>query len=370
MTLYRMKLQIKMIRAVWDVFGFGTKLLSWALLIPVGGILATLLFWLDNLFFPGFHRVKVERPIFIIGHPRSGTTFLHRLLTQTGEYAVFMLWELAVPSLLGRRLAGPLVERRIRTGRDVVFPKEVGHEMRLDSIEEEEVLFSLIGNTQFVTLTSPLAFSDWDYAELVYCEEQPKRLRKQAMRYFRHCLQRHIYQTGRMQVVAKPNYSGMRIPSLLEEFPDARIVYLVRSPQETIPSHLSLHRNMLDHEWGLENIPEDRLKRYFTRRYRYDVAFYRYVEDLIESGSIQRSQLMVIPYPKLHTDLSDIVANVVEFTGLTLSNELQQRIQEQCRKQESYKREHRNLEPESFGISRARIAEDLGFVFDKYGFPK
>jgi len=370
MTFYRIKLQLKMIRAVWEVFGFSTKLISWAVLMPLGGVVLTLLFWLDNVFFPGFHRVKVEKPIFIIGHPRSGTTFLHRLLTQTGEFAVFMLWELAVASILGRRLFAPLIKRKLAMGKDVVFPKEVGHEIRLDSVEEEEFVFALTGNTQFVTLTSPLSFSDWDYAELVYCEEQPKRLRRQAMRFFRHCLQRQIYHTGKTQVVAKPNYSGMRIPSLLQEFPDAKIVYLIRSPYETIPSHLSLHRNMLDHIWGLKNIPEDRLKRYFARRYRYDVAFYRYVEDLLESRTIDSSQLMVVSYSRLRADLAAVVQQIVEFTGLQLSAELRQRIAEQCRAQETYKREHRNLEPEAFGISKVKIAEDLGFVFDKYGFPR
>jgi hypothetical protein len=367
---YRIKIHLKILRATWDTFGFGTALLTRLMLAPVAGFGVMLLFLLDNVFFPGWRRVKVEKPIFIIGHPRSGTTFLHRLFAQTGEFAVFELWELMMPSILGRRLLRPIVRRRVRAGKGVIYPREVGHELSLDSVEEEELLFSFTGNTQFVTINSPLAFSDWDYAELVYCEEQPKRLRRQTMRFFRHCLQRHIYDTGKTQVVAKPNYSGMRIPSLLEEFPDAKIVYVVRSPCETIPSHLSLHRKMLDYQWGLKNIPEDRLTRYFVRRYRYNVAFYRYVEDLIESKTVDSSQLMVLSYAKLREDLDEAVDQVIEFTGLQLSDELRGRIREQCDAQKSYRREHHNLEPEAFGISKKKIAEDLGFVFEKYGFSK
>jgi len=370
MIWFRIKIHVKILRATWDTFGFGTRFVFQLLFAPLLGLVAMLLFALDNVFFPRFRQVKIEKPIFIIGHPRSGTTFLHRLFAQTGEFAVFKFWELMVPSILGRRLLAPIVERRIRAGKGIIYPKEAGHELCLDSIEEEELLFSLTGNTQFVTLNSTLAFSDWDYAELVYCEEQPKRLREQTMRFFKHCLQRHIYYTGNTQVVAKPNYSGMRIPSLLEEFPDAKIVYIIRSPMETIPSHLSLHRNLLNYNWGREKIPEDRLKRYFARRYRYDVAFYRYVEDLIEGGEVDGSQFLVLPYSELRENLEVAAKRVIEFTGLELSDDLLERIQKQCDAQKGYRREHRNLAPEDFGISRKKITEDLGFVFEKYGFPK
>ncbi|MEM6704121.1 MAG: sulfotransferase, partial [Acidobacteriota bacterium] len=37
-------------------------------------------FLLDELFYRGYRRVRIERPLFILGLPRSGTTHLHRTL--------------------------------------------------------------------------------------------------------------------------------------------------------------------------------------------------------------------------------------------------------------------------------------------------
>lgn len=42
---------------------------------------------LDHLIYPGFRRIPLDRPVFIIGNPRSGTTFLHRFLLETQQQA-------------------------------------------------------------------------------------------------------------------------------------------------------------------------------------------------------------------------------------------------------------------------------------------
>jgi hypothetical protein len=368
MVLFRLKLYFRVLAATWATFGFGREFLS-HLLVPILGLLQAVPLVLDSVFFPGFRRVKVRRPVFIVGHPRSGTTFLHRLLAQTGESATFRLWEIMLPSLLLRKLAGPFIRRRIRNGKGVLFPKSVGHEAALDSIEEEELLFMHVANTQFMTLLTPLGFGNWDTVELVYCDQRPERLRRKTLHFFRRCLQRQIHDRGKLQVIAKLNYSGMRLRSLFEEFPDAKLIYVVRSPYDTIASHLSLHRSMFDYKWGLGSIPANRLQRYFERRYRDDVALYRYVEGLLENGSFDSSQLMVLSYDALTKDREKAVRAVVEFTGLRLSDAAWRQIRQQCQAQGHYRREHQVLPLEDFGLSKQRIAQDLEFVFKKYGFP-
>ena len=50
----------------------------WLLGVPVSVLilLNQLCLLLDHVLFPGFRRVRVERPVFIIGHARSGTSLL------------------------------------------------------------------------------------------------------------------------------------------------------------------------------------------------------------------------------------------------------------------------------------------------------
>ena len=67
------------------------------------------------------------RSVFVIGHARSGTTLVHRLMSQDeGRFSFFVLYEMYFPSLLqkkviralaafDRRWLGGFFERRVRT---------------------------------------------------------------------------------------------------------------------------------------------------------------------------------------------------------------------------------------------------------------
>ena len=355
--------------ATWRVLGFSREFFVRLLVLPAAGWFLELLLVLDHIFYPSIRKVRVERPVFIVAHPRSGTTFLHRLLSSGDDFVVFRAWEIMLPSLVGRKLFRRAFERKMKTAPGF-FPKEVGHESTLASVEEEELLFLHIGNTQFMPILTPLGFSEWDFAPLVFCDQQPPAVQRHAARFLRKCLQRQIVYTGKTQVLAKPNYSAMRLRSLLEEFSDARVIYLVRSPLETIPSHLSLHRNMMNHQWGLSRLPAEGVTRYFQRRYQYNVELYRHMEELIEQRIIPDSQLMVLSYEKLRTSPLAVAQEVAEFAGLQLSEAAWDEIRRQDAQQKTFQREHHNLPLEEFGLMRETIVRDLGFVFDKYGFAK
>jgi hypothetical protein len=358
------------LEGTWNAFGLSPKLLTYGLRRPLVLLATRTLMALDHVLVPGFRRTPVVKPVFVLGHPRSGTTFVHRLLTQTREFAVFELWETFLPALCVRPLVRPLVRRIVARGGGVYLPKEAGHLSALTEVEEEDMLLLLTGNTQFTANLTPLAFADWDFTELVLGDEQSPRERKRATRFLRSCLQRQLYATGLPRAVTKMVYSAPRAKSLLEEFPDARFVYLVRSPLETIPSHLSLDRNMFDHLWGLERIPTHLLQRYYERRYQHALDFYRYVERLIDSRAIPEEQLLVIKYDDLRSQLAATMDRVIAFAELPCSDRLRELIQEQSQAQARYERPHKNAPLDEFGLGHKRIVDDLAPVFDKYGFAR
>ncbi len=74
---------------------------------------------LDHVFYPGHRKHAIDRPIFIIGNPRSGTTFLHRLLLGAGDMAALELWEMMFPAITARKLLGGIVPT---TGQAVTGP--------------------------------------------------------------------------------------------------------------------------------------------------------------------------------------------------------------------------------------------------------
>ena len=81
------------------------------LLLQLGQAISATTPGLDHLFYPRHRTQPIDRPIFVIGNPRSGTTFLHRLLLGAGGMAAFELWEMLFPAITARKLLGRIVPR-------------------------------------------------------------------------------------------------------------------------------------------------------------------------------------------------------------------------------------------------------------------
>ena len=52
-----------------------------------------------------FANIEIKNPLFILGFPRSGTTFLHKTLTNDNQFTTPLLWELLfAPSILQKKI--------------------------------------------------------------------------------------------------------------------------------------------------------------------------------------------------------------------------------------------------------------------------
>ena len=378
---------LRILSSTLDTFGIGMWFFYYLFKIPVKLLYIHISLFSDNIFYPGYRHVKITSPIFIIGHPRSGTTFLHTLLTPTKEFLVFKDWELNHPSLTMRKLLQKSKLLRIlfslisdlrfspyRIRNEIIKSNEHGiggriqdYKHNIDLIaQEEELLFLHILDTQFLTLETPLGFSKEGYPELCFNDDQPHQ--EKSLLFFKDCFKRQIYYTGKKQIIAKINFSLFRIKTLLKVFPDAKIIYLARSPLETIPSHFSLHLRLLDRQFGLSNIPSDKLQMYFKHRYHYNVLFYKYFDALMNTHEIPETNILEISYDSLKNDLRNVVNRIKLFTNLEFSSMLEDIINKQAGDQPSYKRKHKNLSLEELNLTEDKIRTDFDFVFKRYGF--
>ena len=364
------KIYFKILLSAWKNFGIGVVFFRWLFVIPTFLVFTRITFFLDRIFFPQYCKIQVKKPIFIIGNPRSGTTFLHHFLIEKGNFIGFEAWHLFFPALTARYLFSPFINYLLKKNRSVIVPDEIGHGVFLDKLEEEELLLLHKLDTQFVFQLSPLAFDDLEYPELRFYDQQPESRRLSSVRFFKSCLQRQIYYTGKEQIVAQMHFSTHRIKTLLQIFPDAKFIYLIRSPHETIPSHLSLTRNLFKHRWKLKNIPLEKLNRYFQRRYRYDLDIYRYFYELKKNQEITENQVMILEYDLLKSELEKALEKILAFTEVKNSDKLRSAAKLQVKSQKQYKRKHKVMDLEEFGLSKKQITEALPFVFQEYDFDK
>lgn len=361
-----LKIYLAIVRVSWQNFGLKLPFWQWSMLMPCFLGFTHFTLWLDQFFFPQYRKISVEAPIFIIGNPRSGTSFLHRQLTQTQEFAAFETWQLIFPALTARVLFKPLIDYLIKTGRSTLLPAHLGHELSLSKVEHDEFLFFYKLDTQFVTVLTPLAYDDQEYPELRFHDQQQCHRRLSSVQFLKGCLQRQLFSTSRERVIAHLHFSVNRVKSLLEVFPDAKFIYLVRSPHETIPSHLSLNYNTLHHTKSAQTVSIDKLNRFFQRRYRYDIELYQYFNSLQKSQDISPQNLMVIEYSQLLSSLSTFLEKIFEYIAIQPSQQLTQAIQrsEACQKQ--YTRKHKIIPLEKFNLTHQQIETDLHFIFNQY----
>jgi hypothetical protein len=324
---------------------------------------------MDHIIFPRFRTVDVKKPVFIIGHPRSGTSFIHHLFARKDEVAAFKTWHIFFPSLTARFLFRPLINFLIKK-KITLVPTETGHQIAFEKPEEEELLFGFNLDTQFFLVGTLLGFAKEDLREFRFHDLQPKKRRIKSVRLVKQCFQRHIYDTGKTQIFAQTHFSTHRILTLLEVFPDAKFIYLDRSPHETLPSYFSLIYNFLDTLYGINRFSSDQLFGFFKSRYRDSLDLYRYFFDLWHTEKINHENVLILSYEMMMKDLMKAYERILTFTGMQTNPELRHYVEVQAEKQRRYQRKHDVRALTEFGIEEKRITEDFTFILGPTPFPE
>nr|MDJ0592509.1 sulfotransferase [Pleurocapsa sp. MO_226.B13] len=190
-----------------ETFGLGIIFWRWLLFLPLYLLFTHATLFLDKIFFSRYQKVDIKNPVFIIGNPRSGTSFLHTLLTQTEDFVSFKTWEIFFPSLTARVFIKPIINFLIRRKLTQIMPESSGHGLYLDRVEHDEFLFVHRLDTQFLLLLSPLSLSDREYPELRLYDRQSDSRRYRSVKFFQECLKRQIYYSKKEQVIAHIHFS-------------------------------------------------------------------------------------------------------------------------------------------------------------------
>jgi hypothetical protein len=186
---------------------------------------------------PDYAAVAIERPIFVTGLPRTGTTALHRLLVADPAHQGLEAWLTEAPQPRPPReswAADPFF-RRIQAGYEAhhaEHPEFMGvHYMAADQVEEcWQLLRQSMRSISYECLAHLPAYSSW--------------LRGQdwAGAYRRH--RRNVQLIGlpdrdRRWVLKNPSHL-FALDALLEAYPDALVIQTHRPAREAIASACSL----------------------------------------------------------------------------------------------------------------------------------
>lgn len=330
----------------------------WGLGAPVFYIFTRFFIFFDVLVYPKIRQTEVAQPIFIMGHPRSGTSFFQKQVYKSGKVASFTTFDILFPSVLQRKILRPFAVLLRQLGINILQGADRGHEISLEGVEEDEALFLHRLDSEIITFICPWILTDDKYMEMGFKLGWNDSVgNKSSLRFYRACLKRHIFYTQKTQIVAKCNPSVFRIKQLLKIFPDAKFVYMVRSPQQSIQSFLSFSHRFID-----PLLTPEEQKHFFQRKYKWCVQLYRYFEQVKEH--IPPEQLLILPFTEVRDNLKISLERFFTFAGTKPPKAYWQTFG--LGHNGRHKKIHSNAPLERFGLTRHQITDDLGFVWKQY----
>jgi hypothetical protein len=311
----------------------------------------------DRLIFG--HKVRAtklaEPPLFVLGHWRSGTTLLHELLirdkrfTYPNTYECFaplhFVWtEWFVPPMLSWLLPSTRPMDMMEAGWN--HPQE-----------DEFALVNLGVPSPYLSWAFPQhgPVSD-EYLDLVSLSESEREKWKATLKYF---VQRVASMRNRRIVLKSPTHTA-RVKTLLEIFPDARFVHIVRDPLALFPSTIRLW-NTLSQVQGLQTVG-DGLP--WVERQVLDTFARMYERFELDRDLIPEGHLAELRYEDLVADPVEQMRGVYEQLNLGGFEHVRPEIAQ-------YAADHAGYRPGRYSLSPTtieRVRRHWAPYFERYGY--
>jgi hypothetical protein len=344
------------------------RLLIW---VPLVASFHAVCFFLDALLFPRLRQIEVRTPVFLVGHARSGTTLLHRLMSADGDrFCSNRMIELYFPSLLqkrairalgaldrrflGKRLARRVrawEERRYRATRDI-------HAMGLFKPEEDDLFFYYSCASGFWMTKLPYLGK----LDFYYVDRWPEKKRRRLMRFYRDCIRRQLYLDGpeKTYTSKSPVFAG-RVAALIEEFPDARFGITMRDPGETIPSLLKLLKTSFK-LYGLDPAESER-----ALAVQVEISLDTYLHPLAVLAQHPETPRALIDYTQLTAAPRAAVEKMYAELGYDVTPQFAAVLAAEDARARKHETRHRYSLAE-FGLRESELRDALGELYARFGW--
>ncbi len=316
---------------------------------------------LDEVIFLGYRKTRLLQPLFIISSPRSGTTLLQNLLSTNDEkFNSPKLYHVIIPSITFYKLVSGVayidnfIERPFKKflewSGNIIFKMWEGiHPMGFNNYEEDEGLWFYNFTSPAICMITPY-YASFRYLN-VY-DHLPDSIRIPNTKYYLNTLKRMQYAMGKSRTfLIKSVMSSGRIEEILKTFPDARFIYLERSPLETIPSYIS----MFSASWKL--IAPDAPDSAYKELGKTAIDFYKHFRKARKT-KIAKKNLLEINYKDFISDPLKHVEKIYRFLDFEMTEKTKQRIMEQIAQRRHYKSKH-SYSLEMFGWTDEELTESL-----------
>jgi hypothetical protein len=252
-------------------------------------------------------------PVFIIGHWRSGTSFLHNLLCQAYPAAYTTTYHAAFPNNLFA------FKGLIKFFMWVFMPRKRptdAMKMHPDLPQEEELA---LGHEWFFSFYYWLYFprqAESIADEYMYLDDPESQRSMEFREYYPEYIRRCKLNTGGEVFISKNPANTSRLEVLMDMFPDARFIYLKRDPYETLISSRTFFRTLIK-GISLQDYKERELDRFVLENYKRMISAYLEHKKLIPTD-----HLIELRYEDLIEHPGKVLSEVTEKLNMGVKADL------------------------------------------------
>ena len=316
----------------------------------------------DWIFYPIKLRKKISNPILIVGNPRSGTTFIHRYLSNSGIGTGTRLYQMVFPSIVLQKIIKPILPILEKVS-PAKFHSDDVHKTNLNAIETDDpsLLFRFFDG--FFLYAFILSWAKEDLLD--WFQPKIRDNSKRDFNWFETMWIRSLISSKSNRMIGKLFSISVNIPAFLEKFPDAKLLYMIRDPLNVIPSGLSLVTGVLDGVFGFWSLPEEKRNHYIQRLYRALVELQiRFHDDWI-NGRINKNNVAIIQYDRMMNDFDGLMEEILPFINHEPCEKLLNDIKLTAEKQSAYKSNHK-YDLSKFGLTEEQIKKDCAVIYDTF----
>ena len=296
-------------------------------------------------------------PVFILGHWRSGTTFVHNVLSCDKHFGYCTTYQTVFPHFImfGQGLFKPTMGWLMPDKR----PTD-NMELAPDLPQEEEfALQNACPYTYYNFWIFPKRMMEYARRFLTFetaTEEEKSAFRKAFDRMVRIAL----WNTGGTQFLSKnPPHTG-RIKEILKMYPNAKFIYLVRNPYTVFNSTRSYYSNTIK-PLELQHITDEEMQQNILDAYNLLYDAYQQEKHLIPEGN-----LIEVKFEDFEADAMGMTERIYRELSLPGFEEARPAIEQYVGKKRGYKKNKYNYPQELIDLVNAH----WGKTIDDFGYER
>ncbi len=288
-------------------------------------------------------------PIFIIGHWRSGTSYLHRLIAQDKNLGYASAIQISFNS-----------EFYLTTDRFIkaLVGDQLYSEAAAAPLEDEYAILHASPYSYYLGLYFPRRTYDL-FKKFVLFERVDKQTRKRWKQVYLRILKKLTFSSNGKRLVLKNPMNTGRINLLLEMFPDAKFIHIYRNPYSVYCSLRRLHTSKA-HTNFMQSFSDEEREDVIISMYRELMQSY-----LIQKEAIPSGNLVELKYEYFVNNQMEELERIYEELGLPAFSQAKEAFktlvdnEKKIDRSRGYELSEKNIE---------RIRQHWQFAFDEWGY--